>query len=259
MTLTDEQIAIRRTRVTASSLPAFLGYSGYISPSDAWRRHLEHPSLGKRSENQFTGFGHIMEPSIAKGTMEVLKLEEHQLIPGETLVHPDHPWLAATPDYLVGDMPLTGIECKNHQPHMKRISYKGPPGSRGEWDNGLVPLEYELQCQIQMIVVSGHYGHSPLYWYLAAYFGGADLRCYKIRRDEKLQEALLKAGHRFWMECIDPAGPMGEPNPILWPWKVGIDRGQEYAKKAMKVTGDALLSSPLPDLPMDDLDLPEPL
>lgn len=257
MSLTPEQQAIRRTRVTASTLPAFLGYSPYQSPQQEWERHLGRVPNG---DNNDTQSGQEFEEAIARSTARVLGISFERFIPGATLVHPGANFLVATPDYLVAGVdpyPACGVQCKKHAPHMLR-TYPERPGARGEWDNGLVPIQYELQCQIEMLVVGAvEGGQAPLFWYLSAYFGGHSPRVYKLRRDERLQDSLLKIGETFWRECIDPDGPQCRPDPARWPWRMRL-QNQPQPKPPPKLGRDALLSAPLPELPMAECELPAP-
>ena len=235
--LTPEQIAIRRVRCTASTLPAFLGYSPYESPLTAWERHL---GIGGLPSNENMDAGHDFEAAIIRRASSMID-KYRQSMGAMTIISPSHDWLCATPDAIIPEL-TTGIQAKNHGAQMTR-AYVAKPGEAGEWDNELVPKMYLLQCQIEMFVAADFYGWDVLFWYLAAHFGGAQTRVYKIRRDERLQAALLKAGYAFWKLHIDPAGKRVPPGSVQW--IVGPEPRQS---KHPRLNRTALLHAPLPEV-----------
>ena len=245
--LTPKQQAIRRERVTASTMAAFLGYSPYSSPLEAWKVHMGYQEF---VPNEDTEGGQDFEEAIVQAG-ERLKIPEweYRLRPrslqlsanpdDDTLIDPFHPWLCATPDFVADPFHTAGdwaIQVKNHRPHMTK-AYKGNPS--GGWDNELVPKHILIQCQTEMIVLSGFTGRPQLQVYLCCHFGGPTPRVYRIRRDEGLQAGLLKAGLAFWAAHINYPAP---PNDV--PWLVGPE---PKAKKREKITGDFLLAAPLPE------------
>ena len=263
MSLTELQMERRKTRFTASTGPSFLGYNPYESPHAAWERHL---GLSEPPENAFTSGGHDFEEAIAAAARHVKPewwegRKRPRVLVGsgkpddDTLIDPQHDWLCATPDFIfTGEHGGESIQVKNHEPRMMR-SYQDRPGALGEWDNALVPAQYMLQCQLEMIVLSGVTKIGQLLVYLTAHFGGARPRVYRIRRDERLQVALLKAGYEFWLACIDKSGPRLPPDPARWPWRA---RAGPEPRRTPKLDRAALLMAPVPELPMSEIDLGQP-
>lgn len=100
-TLSDEQLAIRKTLIGASEAAAWLGLSKWRGIHEAWALKTGliqwKPSVAARR-------GQYLEPLVADLVLEwfseqgmrveLVKVEE-------TLVHPDHPRIGATIDYIV--------------------------------------------------------------------------------------------------------------------------------------------------------------
>jgi hypothetical protein len=59
---------------------------------------------------------------------------------------------------------------------------------------------------------------APLWgeWWLGCYFGGVRLRLYRIVRNPKLLDGMVKAGWTWWREHLDPNGPQSEPSDEIW-------------------------------------------
>lgn len=99
--LTEEQRLARKDRVTASAVGAILGVSPYATPNDVMREMVrEH--FGAEREfmgNVATQWGedHESDAILTLESTEGVFVERCGLI-----VHPDHDWLGASPDGLVG-------------------------------------------------------------------------------------------------------------------------------------------------------------
>jgi YqaJ-like viral recombinase domain len=211
--LTPEQQAARLFRLTGSTIAAYLGYSPYRRPSQQWLVGMGYETERETPE---MAAGNILEPAIITLALHELGLAESDCArsPGSAF-HVEHPAaIVVHPDALVPGV-TTGIQAKNHNPWVAR-TYQGRPGATGHpWDNELVPLHHVLQCQLEMEVFRSH-GWAVAGWWLAAYFGGADCRCYRIAHDPKLTRGLLTAGLRFWREHLDPAGPQKPATDEHW-------------------------------------------
>lgn len=258
MALTAKQVRIRRPRLTPSTGAGFLGFNPYSSPRQTWDEHLGHVP---REANDQTEMGGHLEEGIARAGASKLKIpweivaRPRELLGSadpddDTLIDPELDWLCGTPDFLIDEHPAipgeqSGMQIKNHEPHMTR-TYPREPGELGLWDNGSVPAQYLIQCQMEIVLVSHYFGRDVLCWHLAAYFGGGlkRVRVYRIRRDEELQAMLLENGYRFWREHIDPNGPMREPDDGTW-----RARPAKAAQKRPKLNPQEILAAPMPEAP----------
>lgn len=104
-----EWYANRVGRITASRVGAILGLSKYRTRDDVMR-DMVREALGAPREfvsNEATEYGQAHE---ADALAEYEQRFAVMVEPSPLVVHPDHDWLAASPDGLVGDHGL--IECK---------------------------------------------------------------------------------------------------------------------------------------------------
>ena len=132
MQQTDEWYAARVGKVTASRAGAILGLSPYQTYGDVMREMVrEHHGAGKEFlGNIATQWGNDHE-QLALSEIEEARgvfLEHCGLI-----VHPEHSWLAATPDGLAGDA-VVEVKCPFNQKHV----------------NLVMRPDYFAQIQIQM-------------------------------------------------------------------------------------------------------------
>lgn len=263
---------LRKTRLTGSTMAAYLGFSPWDSPLSAWE---VAQGITEFLGNDDTEAGSDMEDGILKNTMRKLQITgldiierdpkvdpdpiawmaEHAgeaLKPG-TLVHPQYPEVfAVTPDLVVPSH-FTGIQAKNHVFWASK-RYRGKPQRPGgpRWDNVLIPKETLIQCLLELEVVSKILGPKGWeMWFLAANFGGSDIRPYWIRKDSRTIRALLDAGDKWWLRHLCPQGPREPPSPDCdcggcghgARWWVGP---QKIPEKKIKLTPREKASAPIP-------------
>lgn len=223
----------RKDRLTGSTVAAYLGYSPYCSPREQWELNN-----GRRifAGNRATEIGKFVEEGLARFTQKDLKLGTMKQ--GHTINHPEMPeFWAATPDYLFSKDHI-GLQIKNHWPHMAK-GFVDFPGKRGEWDNELVPMYHQMQCQWERACYEAVHGREWKVWLLGCYFGGADFRVYRIRRDEKLLNAMTRVGIEFWRDHLDPTGPCTEPSNAHW------QKAQKEKPRTPKMSTAELAAAPV--------------
>ena len=97
MSLTPEQIALRRNTLGASEIAAVCGLDPFRGPWDVWADKM---GLDIREEFAESDMGHLFERPLlehySRKTGVVLAYPE-------TLIHPIHRWVSATPDGLGSD------------------------------------------------------------------------------------------------------------------------------------------------------------
>lgn len=233
--LTEQDRKIRATRVTASTIAAFLGFHWYQSPSSAWALHT---GLREFEENDNVRMGQFLEPGLVQAVTTRLGWGQY-VYPCPTLIAADHAWAAATPDVVRSEHGEgwqnidVGIQIKNQNSHMRK-TYKGSPGAFGSSDNVALPPYMLAQCQWEMMVTGAER------WYFATYLGGGDLWIFNLWRDQPMIDRLLERGHHFWREHLDPEGPRTEPSDGDWNPRVGRDPVRR------KLAGAELLAQPIP-------------
>lgn len=187
MSLTPEQLELRRRGITGSDAPAIVGMSTRKTPADVWLDKKHPESIAAPNEKQLRKYhvAHQIENTISNLYAEDMKIA--RLIRPGTVPHPKELWLLATPDYLVADQKL-GLELKNVSEWQKKEW--GVPGT------DLVPAECLIQCQHYMMVL----GYSK--WDVACLIGGHDFRIYHLYADKELQAMLYGAEKSFYKEFV---------------------------------------------------------
>lgn len=105
-----EWFAQRRGRVTGSNVGAILGLNPYRTADDVLRAMVRehHGAESEFSGNVATEHGTFHEDGAA---VEYTLETGRQIQPCGFFVHPEHEWLGASPDGLVGDDGLVEIKC----------------------------------------------------------------------------------------------------------------------------------------------------
>lgn len=138
---TEAWFSARRGKITASIAASCLGLNPYTSGAEAWRQIKgispkqqpnEHMRRGlaweettrRRYQACLLALGVPLGDVVLSPGMQIVQL-------GGFWVHPQHPWLAASPDGLIGQDGL--VELKN--------PCKVPAS---------VPIQYRIQCLVQL-------------------------------------------------------------------------------------------------------------
>lgn len=118
--LTPQWFADRSDRVTGSIVGAILGLNPWSSRSDMMKQKLGYKTFGG---NAATAYGSFHEDYAHADFVSDTGLSVHV---GGFVVHPDHDWLGASPDGLIGDDAVLEIKCPfrirdDEQPKFKSI------------------------------------------------------------------------------------------------------------------------------------------
>lgn len=225
MSLSAEQLEIRKGKVMASDVAAYLGFNPHASAFNAWALNLGKDTF---EGNPATDAGNFLEEGL-------LKLATHRLgfggysLPG-TVFKDYHTWAGCTPDGIFGHG--EGIQIKVHGLHQAK-HFKGQPGDADWHDNDLIPEWHLCQVLWEMWVCEVNT------WWLGCHFGGGDFRLYHINRDDGLLNLMVDRAHDFWKKHLDPEGPQ-EPPPID-----GSDAASDYLRRAFpRNNGNMLAESP---------------
>lgn len=197
MSLTPEQIEIRRKGIGGSEIGAVLGLSRFGSPLSVW---LDKKGLRSFEGNAMTEWGERMEPVALAWYAERVG-EAFERTP-MTFAHPSAP-AVATPDAFASNGP-------GERAHAL-VEVKCPRFLDGEWGpdgSSRVPHGYALQIQWTDMVLRAT-GLDFARLRIVAMAPG-DLRIYEIPRDLELQAMLLKEATAWWERHIiaDVAPPL---------------------------------------------------
>jgi len=212
---TQEWRELRRKYMGSSDAPAALGMSRYRSPVEvAQEKRLPKTADAFPSpETEAQRRGHVLEEVVARRFARHMGMSESRLLPGGHVVHPEHDFMAASPDRRL-DGENTLLECKTHNLWL-RDQY-GEDGS----DN-VTDCEY-IQVQHQMAVTGAEAVYVAVLFAAEETFGilvkmldgGAniesvcdlaenlDLAVFIVNRDDALIADLIAAEKDFWQRYV---------------------------------------------------------
>lgn len=129
-----------------------------------------------------------------------------------------HPFMLADVDRMVvGEN--AGLECKTASPY---VAYK--------WEDGKIPLSYQLQCYHYMSVCNADA------WYIAVLIYGREFKYYKIERDDKIIQNLIQLEEHFWKNHV-LARKMPDPDGSKLADSVIAECYPEAVGKSIPLTG----------------------
>lgn len=183
--LTEAQLKLRRTGITATDIGAIAGLNKFKSPMDVW---LDKKGQAEEVQpNDAIESGNRLEEPLAQWYADRQGVE---LVTCDTVRHPEHRWMLATPDRLHAD--------KSRVVEIKNVGMR----SAKRWDNG-VPEMTTAQVIWQQGVTGIHDG------VVVALIGGTAYRMEPVPWDEEVANMLMEVGQEFWtahvLKDIPPA------------------------------------------------------
>jgi putative phage-type endonuclease len=190
--LSAAQLALRKSKVTATDATAIVGVNPYRTPLQVWQEKVS-TEIPEPITSEAIEIGQHAEGMI----MELLaKRRGLVLAPGDTVIHPIFDWIAATPDRIVLDARGKRIAVAE----AKMVGFR----MASKW--GEAPPDYvQVQVQWQMIATSTRMA------YVAALLG-TELLIYEQHHDQELADALVRTCAAFWERFVvtkTPPPPTG--------------------------------------------------
>jgi putative phage-type endonuclease len=178
--------------IGGSDIAGIIGQSKWNTPDSVLKHKLMGTSI-KVNEAMF--WGTTLEASVANVYKERFLDEEKETLydpvaegSGAQVRHPDHPWLAASPDRLIIDPDtqeiLGGLEIKCIGLFSKK-----------SWKNN-VPIYYQTQAQVYMMV----FGLTS--WEFFVLVGGQDSFHVCLEENPFMQETIIEEGQKFYKELL---------------------------------------------------------
>lgn len=190
MSLTPEQIALRKSGIGSSEIAAVVGLNPYRGPHDVWaeKMGIAEPFEG----NAYTDFGNRLEPVLLDYWFERKGNGVIVSVSMPTFDHPDAPWMKATPDGLWytdndADHPDIIVEAKTAD---WRVADRW--GEEGSDD---VPEEYLCQVAWQMAVLDVDRADIVA-------LVGREFRVYHIHRNMDFERQLIAKARAFWFDHV---------------------------------------------------------
>lgn len=190
MSLTTEQLAMRKTFLGASEIGNVCGVNPFKGPIDVWLRKVGLATDEEDPDAEFRkNLGHRIEGLIASLYSD---RTGRKLRRCGTEIHPTETWAGCTPDRKIVGM-KRGVEIKNVG--MRVVSH---------WANNEPPDYVKAQCQYQCWIMGWEAVD------IAALIAGRDFVIHEVLRDDETIAMLSDIGRRFWFEHV----LTGEPPPI---------------------------------------------
>lgn len=178
----EEWLHYRRQGIGGSDASTILGLNPYNSILRLWEDKTGRYPV-KEMENEYTHFGHVMEPVIRR---EFERRTGYRVRRSNFILQStEHPFMLADLDGTTRDNEgnICVFEAKTAS------EYKRPV-----WEKG-IPDEYMAQLQHYLLVT----GYPKAY--ICAVVGGNSFYCHEIQRDEAYMDRLLLAEKKFW-DCV---------------------------------------------------------
>lgn len=188
MSLSPEQLALRRTGITATDVAAVLGLSPFRSPLDVWLEKMNKAPPVEETEDMQRGT--FLEDGARRWYAHRVGARVAQ--PG-TVVHPRDSLVIATPDgvALLGD-DVRGLEIKM-------------PSSARDWGEpgtDAIPDYYLPQVAWQLAAMAEWTDTVDVFAVLEC-----KPRLYHVRRDVELEGLLVDHMRRFWRDHVVTGRP----------------------------------------------------
>lgn len=130
----------------------------------------------------------------------------------------EHPFMLADVDrMIVGEN--AGLECKTASPYLA-----------DQWEDGKIPLHYQLQCHHYMSVM-----HTEA-WYIAVLIYGREFKFYRIERDEGIIRDLIRVEQDFWENHVQK-GILPAPDGSMAADRVIAEYFKDSVPAAIPLTG----------------------
>lgn len=212
---TPEWLEWRRTKVTATDLPAILGDSKWDSAFTLWQRKLGF--LPPKEVNHAMQRGTFLEDSVRQ---QINAQADLNFVP-KVVVHKELPWATASLDgYAVCKVqgPLTlEIKCPNIRDHQ-------------DAQQGKIPPHYKAQVHWQMFCADVENG---LY---VSHHDGRTISFFVPRDDEYILSTLLPAATEFYRCLVEMEAPPKTEDDILQIDSPEFDHAAREWKAAHEMT-----------------------
>lgn len=180
----NEWLEKRRLGVCGSDASIIMGLNKYKSILELWQEKTNRVPIEEK-ENNYTHFGHVMEPIVKKEFMQRTGLKVRSI--NYILQSGIFEWALADVD---------GIVREKDGSHSLFEAKTATEFKRDVWEKG-IPDEYYAQVQHYLFVLGPEYRKA----YVCAIVGGNTYFCHEVYRDEQYIQELMERERIFW-ECV---------------------------------------------------------
>ncbi len=180
----EDWLSYRRKGIGGSDLAAIMGVSPFTTARDLYYDKCGiKPAIEEESNWVAKEVGNLLEDLVAKIFAQKTGFKVWAV--KKIFSHPDYPFMQANVDFFYErpDGKRGGLECKT-------TNYN----ARFKWDNGMVPINYELQCRHYMSIMNLDE------WWIACLYGNNenDFIMRELLRDFDYEDSIIDAEKFFW-------------------------------------------------------------
>jgi len=185
----EEWLAERRRGICGSDASIILGINPYTSVLQLWEDKTGRIPVEEKG-NEYTYFGHVMEPVIKQEFMKRTGLKVR--VRNYILQSDEYPWMLADVDGIVKeeDGTFALFEAKTASEYKKDV-----------WKES-VPEEYYAQVQHYLCVTGFQKA------YICAVVGGNTYFCHEVERDGAYIQMLTEKEREFWQCVVTDTEPL---------------------------------------------------
>lgn len=223
MSLSLEQLEIRRKRLSATDIGAIVGVNPYQSAADVQFSKLYE--LVPLEETEAMAVGNMCERPLIEWAAKEIDRADRIEYPLPTVIHPSEPLLCCTGDARIIAEPI-GLEAKTG-------GIVRGFASREEWGDAgsdLIPEMYRCQTFTQMAVLGFEVVYVP------ALIAGRGRVLYTIERDQDAIDGILEFAPRWWKKHIVDKEPLTGPDgAAIYPSMETLKRIRRQPKSPREV------------------------
>ena len=175
-----EWLKYRKSGIGGSDAGAVCGLNPYRTAMQVYQDKVSEEI--EEMDNEAMRQGREFEDYVAKRFMEATGKKVRRA--NAMFYNEEYPFMLADVDRMVvGEN--AGLECKTASPYMTE-----------QWENGKIPLSYQIQCLHYMAVCNADV------WYIAVLIYGREFKYYRIERDEEMIADLIRIEEDFWQNYV---------------------------------------------------------
>lgn len=238
MTMSKEQLELRRTGCGSSDIPAIAGISKYRNAIDVFMEKklpVEETSAALTGRNP-AKWGHRLQKLVVDEWAEIKNISSYVFEPG-TVRHPKIQIAMASLDAVAVPPNITIVNVEQMIDNaIGACEAKAPGFMMGlDWDDEEAPDDYIVQSQWQMGVTGIRNNFD-----LCALIGGQDFRMRPIEFDAELFGNLVDIAQQFWTDYVvkDLVPPLDHSDAAS---EYLRRRFKNFGKEKLVLEGDQLL------------------
>ncbi|MBR2843004.1 MAG: YqaJ viral recombinase family protein, partial [Lachnospiraceae bacterium] len=183
----EEWLMYRKNGIGGSDAGAVAGVNPYASPMKVYYEKTAADTKAEEQDNEAMRQGRDLEEYVSRRFTEATGLKVRRA--NALFCDEARPYMIADVDRLVVGK-MAGLECKTVSPY-----------SESKWEDGNIPLHYQVQCYHYMSVLG------LKEWYIAALIYGREFIVRKLTWQDGIIDGLRRIEENFWRNHVEPRIP----------------------------------------------------